>query len=93
MSRSFLLINGVIEATRLAHKQNGVSEHLHDESHRRCRKLRKTANHQLLFMHGQVQFSLARRARVHTIIKPHDGGSEDAFQHTYDLVFLFIMNR
>ena len=86
MSRSFLLINGVIVVMRLAFKQNCVSEREHDESHRRCRKLRKTANRQLLFMHGQVQSLLARRPRDHTIIKTHGNGSEDVLQHTYDLV-------
>jgi hypothetical protein len=80
MSRSFLLINGVIEAMRLAHRhKNCVSEHEHDESHRRCRNARN-GNRQLLFMYGQVQFSPARRPKAHTIIKPHGDGSEDPLQ-------------
>jgi hypothetical protein len=71
MCRSFLLINGVITAMRLAHKHKDcVSENEHDKSHRRCRKDRN-GNHQLVFSHGQVQISLARRPKVHTIIKPN----------------------
>ena len=34
-------------------------------------------------MYGQVYFSLAHRSRDHTIIKTHEGGSEDPFQDSY----------
>ncbi len=93
MSRSFLLINGVIAAMRLSHRhKDSVSEHTHDESHRWCRKTRND-NHQLLFSHGEVKNLLARRSKVHTIIKPHGNGSEDALRHTYDLVVSFQETR
>ena len=93
MSLSFLLINGVIAVMRLAHSHKDcVSEHEHGESHRRCRNARN-GNHQLLFSHGQVRLSLARRTKSHTIIKPHEDGSEDALQHTYDLVVSFQKAR
>jgi hypothetical protein len=89
MSHLFLLINDVIAAMRLAHRHKDcVSEHEHGESHRQCHNARND-NHQLLFLHGQVQFSLARRTKTHPIIKSDGDGSEDALQHTYDLVASF----
>ncbi len=56
-----------------------VSEHEHDESHRRCRNARND-NHQFLFSHGQVQFSLVCRSKDYMIIKPHGDGSEGPLQ-------------
>ncbi len=69
-----------------------MSQHVseHGESHRRCRNVRN-GNHQLLY--GQVQISLARRPKAHTIIKPYGDGSEDALQHTYVLVASFQKAR
>ncbi len=64
-----------------SHMSLHVSEH--GESHSRCRNARN-GNHKLLY--GQVQISLARRSKAHTIIKPHGDGSEDALQYTYVLV-------
>jgi hypothetical protein len=69
-----------------------MSQHVseHGESHRRCLNARN-GNRQLLY--GQVQISLARRPKAHTIIKPHGDGSEDALQHTYVLVASFQKAR
>jgi hypothetical protein len=93
MSHSFLLINDVIAAMRLAHRHKDCfSEHEHDESQRRCHNACND-NHQLLFSHGQVQFSIAHRSKAHTIMKSHGDGSEDALQHTYDLVVSFQKTR
>jgi hypothetical protein len=69
-----------------------MSQHVseHGESHRRCRNVRN-GNHQLLY--GQVQISLTRRPKAHTIIKTYGDGSEDTLQHTYDLVVSFQKTR
>jgi hypothetical protein len=62
---------------RLAHRHKDcVTEDEHDESHRRCHNARNGIR-QLLILHGQVQFSLARRPKAHMIIKTHGDGSED----------------
>ncbi len=71
-----------------SHMSQHVSEN--GESHRRCRNARN-GNHHLLY--GQVQVSLARRSKAHTIIKPHGDGSQDALQHTYVLVASFQKAR
>jgi hypothetical protein len=80
MSPSFLLINDVIVAMRLAQRHKDcVSKHEHGESHRRCRNARN-GDRQHVFSQGQVQISLARWPKAHTIIKPHGDGSEGPLQ-------------
>ena len=79
MSRSFLLINGVIVVMWLPHRHKDcVNEHEHEESHRRYRNGHND-NHHFLFSHGQVQNLLPHRSNSHTTIKSNGDGFRRSF--------------